>query len=224
MPFSDPRHIATVVHFATALKPDKVLDVGIGMGLYGLLLRHYLDIAHERLIRGTWTVRIDGVEIFENYRNPVWEYAYDSVTIADARVFVPSAGEYDLVLMGDILEHFERNEARILVEVALSRAKTVIATTPHIEMIQSAWAGNAAETHLSLLDATDFPSLVTAKAAADTTCYVCSRDPATIERIKDAAALCPSYRVGFVPYWRRRIVRRLRRELNGARQRGDGLS
>jgi hypothetical protein len=187
------------------------LDVGIGTGVYGLLLRAYLDIAQERLTRDAWKIRIDGVEIFEGYRNPVWDYAYDEVILDDARNVLKGRKQYDLLLFGDVLEHFERSEARALVDLALLHSSVLIATTPHIEMVQGTWAGNPAESHLSLLDATDFPDLVATRVAPETTCYVCSRDPVSIERIKDAAALCPSYRIDRVAYWKRRIVRKLSR-------------
>jgi hypothetical protein len=211
MPFSDGRHIPIVLHFATALKPRRVLDVGIGIGAYGLLLRAYLDIAEQRVTKDVWKTQIDGVEVFAGYRNPVWEYAYDTVIVDDARNVLARCTPYDLVLFGDVLEHFERSEARAMVQSALLHSSAVIATTPHVEMVQGTWGGNAAEAHLSLLNATDFPNLVAKKTAPDTTCYVCSRDPVSIERLKDAAALCPTYRIDKVAHWKRRIARRISR-------------
>jgi len=211
------------LHFATALKPQRILDVGIGTGVYGLLLRAYLDIAQERVARDAWQIHIDGVEVFEGYRNPVWDYAYNEVILDDARNVLKGRKHYDLLLLGDVLEHFERSEARALVDLALLRSSVVIATTPHVDMPQGTWAGNPAESHLSLLDATDFPNLVARRVAAETTCYVCSRDPVSVERIKDAAAICPSYRIDKVAQWRRRIVRKLSRAA-GLRQRHSGAS
>ena len=85
MPFSDFYHIPVVLHFALAAQPKSILDVGVGMGAYGLLLRQHLDICNQRLSREQWQLRIDGVEVFEGYRNPVWDYAYTSVIMGDAR-------------------------------------------------------------------------------------------------------------------------------------------
>jgi hypothetical protein len=68
-----------VLHFAQACQPRSVLDVGIGTGSYGLLLRQSLDIGHGRILPEEWRVQIDGVEIFEGHHNPVWDHAYSRV-------------------------------------------------------------------------------------------------------------------------------------------------
>ena len=72
MPLSDVWHIPAVMHFVRAAAPTRVLDVGIGMGNFGLLVRQYGDIGNERLSREQWKLRIDGIELFEPYRNPAW--------------------------------------------------------------------------------------------------------------------------------------------------------
>src|SRR5437763_9703367 len=118
MPVSDYRHIPAVRHCVTALRPARVLDVGVGMGCYGMRLRQQLDVSYERVKREDWQVRIDGVEVFENYRNPVWEM-YSTVTIADARDALRRCDNYDLILLNDVLEHFEREEARTMIDLAL---------------------------------------------------------------------------------------------------------
>lgn len=212
MPMSDTHHIPAVLHYAFALQPQTVLDVGVGMGAYGFLLRQYLDVGQERIHRPDWRVRIDGVEVFEGYRNPVWDYAYDRVVLDDVRAVLPSLGRYDLVLLNDVLEHFERETARALLRDVLSRSAAVVATTPNREYPQGAWAGNEAETHRSLLDATDFPHLVAEHRIGITSCYVCSADPHTAERLRAAAVTCPVVAPRLLP----RVTARLERGWRGA--------
>src|SRR4051794_1109603 len=112
MPVSNPEHIPAVLHFVQACQPRSILDVGIGTGSYGLLLRQGLDIGYGRMQPAEWQVQIDGVEIFEGYRNPVWGYAYSRVVMGDVRQLLPGLGAYDLILCNDVLEHFPREESR----------------------------------------------------------------------------------------------------------------
>lgn len=74
MPSSNFLQIPTVVHFALSLCPTRILDVGIGNGTYGFLLRQYLDISEQRLDRAQWQRRIDGVEVFEGLPQPRLEF------------------------------------------------------------------------------------------------------------------------------------------------------
>ncbi|MEY2565392.1 MAG: hypothetical protein QOH88_3585 [Verrucomicrobiota bacterium] len=193
MPMSNALHLPTVLHFAGAIEPLRVLDVGVGLGTYGFLLRQYLDIGYQRLAREDWKMTIDGIEIFQGYRNAVWEYAYDQIWIGDIRQRIGTLGRYDLVLCNDVLEHFEKREAKSLFRTLLKMAGTVIATTPNREFPQGAWAGNEAETHHSLLAIEDFDSLVAWKQTGVTNCYVCSDFPPHRKLIQLAAATCPTW-------------------------------
>ena len=190
MPVSNPEHIPAVLHFVHACQPRAILDVGIGTGSYGLLLRQGLDIGYGRIKPAEWQMKIDGVEIFENYRNPVWDFAYSRVLIGDIRRLLPTLGSYDLALCNDVLEHFPRDEARRLVEALLGQCRVLVATTPNREFPQGAWGGNEAETHHSLLDRTDFPGLVAEIVTGVTTCFVCTRQRELIYPLLLAADRC----------------------------------
>lgn len=190
MPLSNPEHIPTVLHYLQACKPARVLDVGVGTGSYGLLARQCLDIGHGRVQQDQWQVRIEGVEIFPAYENPVWSYAYDQVHLGDIRTLLPALGSFDVVLCNDVLEHFPRAEARQLVHRLLERGKVLIATTPNRDYPQGAWGGNEAETHHCLLDRRDFHGLVATAITGDTTCYVCTADRQLIYPLLLASDRC----------------------------------
>ena len=149
MPISDPFNIPWVVATIQRLQPARVLDVGPGMGVYGVLLRQYLDIAQERITRSSWRVRIDGIEVYESYRNPIWEYFYDRVEIADFRATVSQIESYDVILLCDVLEHFTKQEGLIILDQCLDKARFVVVTTPRFNFPQGEWGGNPNESHLS---------------------------------------------------------------------------
>jgi 2-polyprenyl-3-methyl-5-hydroxy-6-metoxy-1,4-benzoquinol methylase len=188
------------------LKPRRILDIGVGMGSYGFLLRQHLEIAEGRLDKETWTTQIDGIEIFEGYRNPVWDYAYDQVLLGDVRSLIGELGRYDLILCNDVLEHFHKPEAISIVRNLLDHGSVVIATTPNRVIPQGAWGGNDAETHRCLLTRSDFPYLITWLPAGVTNCYVCSMHDSFQTRIRRAVITCPVPRRRFWRHLGRRLL------------------
>src|SRR2546430_10801137 len=209
MPTSNPWHIPVVLHFALAVKPTRILDIGIGMGAYGFLLRQFTDIVSVRINRQQWQTRIDGVEVFPAYRNPTWDFAYDQVHFGDIRDLVSSLPQYDLVMCVDVLEHFPREDSHTLIQELLKKAPTLIATTPTKEYPQGGWGGNPAETHHCLLTKQDFPCLVAVEVTGETTCFVCSTDLWAIKNLKTAGATCPRYRSSRVRALPRRILNKV---------------
>lgn len=213
MPLSNPWHLSVILHFAAALKPKKVLDVGVGMGAYGFMFRQYLDIAHERLSPSSWQLTIDGIEIFEPYRNPVWGFAYNKIALGDARTLVPASGHYDLIVCNDVLEHFPKDQALRLADEMLNHAPVVIITTPNRECPQGEWGGNPAETHHCLLAGKDFPDLVLKIETTMTSVFILSRDPEKIPVLLAAQANCPLVVPAAKPALARRIIFKMLRIL-----------
>jgi 2-polyprenyl-3-methyl-5-hydroxy-6-metoxy-1,4-benzoquinol methylase len=121
MPFSYSNQISTIVGFAESIKPASVLDVGVGMGQYGFLLRMNLENINLFKIDGAhatqrpkdqWKVRIDGIEGYAGYFTPVHDYVYNNILVGDALEMLAGVPDntYELVLAIDILEHFEKPE------------------------------------------------------------------------------------------------------------------
>jgi hypothetical protein len=162
MPSSRPNAIPTVIGVVMELKPCSILDVGVGFGKWGHLFREYTDIiASEsnpsRYRKENWRVRIDGIEGFANYLTPMHEYIYDKVEVGDAIEVLPRMGRYDLIFLGDVIEHFEKEEGRRLLTLALSHAeKALMITTPRYETPQGSSCGNELERHRSCWTAADF--------------------------------------------------------------------
>ena len=218
MPFSNQDSIPTVLYFAQSLKPRRVLDVGVGVGVYGLLLRTTLDIAHERYQREKWQLRLEGLEIFPEYRNPVWDYAYDTIHICDVRAAEFSPDSFDLIMINDVLEHLTDADAVSCVSRLLVFAPVVILTTPVGYMPQGAWGGNPHETHRSLLAPHQFPHLSCTKITGETMCCVCCRDSELAESIRWDAATAPVSRPEWMPYISYRLKRKWRSILRSLRR------
>jgi len=142
--------IANEIHL---LQPKTVIDLGIGMGLYGVVTRQILDGIYGRCRPDQWQARICGVEIFEPYRNPCWDL-YDVVDVSDFQE-LPIEG-WDLVLMIDALEHLPQPEGDALLARLVAQNKQVIISVPVEPMPQGAAFGNEHEAHLRQFSGSEF--------------------------------------------------------------------
>lgn len=133
-------------------RPASVLDLGVGFGMNGALVRQYCDRGYD------WhgkpdAVRLTGVEGFRDYENPVW-HLYDRVFTRDIAEFVAACTlKFDLILMTDVLEHFTVEDGRKVLEDAsklLAPGGRFLVSTPGIWIEQGAVYGNEFETHRSL--------------------------------------------------------------------------
>jgi hypothetical protein len=179
MPTSDFHNITPLVSILNQLRPKRVLDVGCGFGKYGVLLREYLDIWDERLGRESWKVKIEGIEAFESYKNPIHDYAYDRVHYGDASDVIKTLGEFDAVLIIDVIEHLEMEKARALVAGGFARSPVVIVCTPRDFYAQHAICENPFEEHRCVFTRSDFPAGIHVKTVRVVACdiFVASREP-----------------------------------------------
>lgn len=162
MPSSRPDPIPVVIHLLRQLRPRSILDVGVGFGKWGHLFREYTDINEaetdpRRYQREHWQVRIDGIEGHAAYLTNLHWFLYNEIHVGDALTILPQLGRYDLVFLGDIIEHFEKAQGRQLLEQALGHAtQAVVLTTPKYETAQEDLCHNELERHRSLWGPRDF--------------------------------------------------------------------
>lgn len=128
---------AWISHEIARLRPATLLDVGPGQGTYSDLLRRVTPGA-------SWSC----VEIFEPYVE-MFELRrkYDVVHVADIRSF-PWPTQYDVVILGDVLEHFTLADALQVWANARAHARYVVLSIPIVEYPQGAHYDNVHETHL----------------------------------------------------------------------------
>lgn len=159
MPTSDYHHISDVLHVVEQLEPKSVLEVGIGFGKWGLLCREVMEIYQGRVQPESWIRNIDGVEINEPYRNPLWDIVYSTVYIGDAFDVIDQLGHYDLILCCDVIEHFEKDVGRQFLQKMLYHGTAVIVTSPRGYAPQGAVYDNVNETHRSGWISSDFSGI-----------------------------------------------------------------
>jgi SAM-dependent methyltransferase len=110
-------------------RPTSVLDAGIGFGLWGALLRQYLDVWSGRIQPEQWTATIDGIEIDERRVQPHARQLYTDIYIGDIRDLVPrcaTARTYDVILFGDVIEHLEKPDGMAVLDTASTLAAQLV--------------------------------------------------------------------------------------------------
>lgn len=162
MPSSRPELIPFIINIVMQLQPRSILEIGTGFGKYGFLFREYLDIwgaaaDHERLHRRNWQVRIDGIEYFPAYISDLQRQIYDHLIVGDAMQEIDTLGSYDLIFLGDVIEHFPKEDGQRLLEKCLAHAqRMVMISTPNYFNPQGPEYGNERETHHCLWTREDF--------------------------------------------------------------------
>lgn len=152
MPVGAFQQLSTVADLIVRISPQKTLDVGMGFGTHGVLIREYLDLwdnVNEKEMYA-WKRELDGIEIFEKYVSPAHRFLYDDIYIGDARAIIPTLKKhYDLVIFADVIEHLSSADGRTILSNMLAIADNVIISTPRNAKEQGAQYGNEHERHIS---------------------------------------------------------------------------
>lgn len=125
---------------------DYVLDVGAGAGIWSSLLQE----------KGMKKSHIHAVEIFEPYIERFGlTHKYSHIHVGDFQTLPIPNDVYTVIILGDVLEHFEMDDAMEVWEKArkiVGPEGLVLLSTPIIDFPQGEVDGNAHEAHLSAFD------------------------------------------------------------------------
>jgi hypothetical protein len=130
------------------LDPYSILDVGTGFGKYGVLCREYLELWDGRHKYDDFLRKIDGVEAHDKYITPLHRFVYNNIYSEDVLTLINRIDcKYDLSLLIDVLEHFDKAAGRMLLEKLLSKSKGVLISIPKNPSAQKNAFNNEYETH-----------------------------------------------------------------------------
>lgn len=145
MPISSHAILPYVVSEFEAQKPDTVLDLGIGNGIFGAMVYNYSEIFMGKM------PCLIGVEAWKFYKGPLWD-CYTDVFITPIEDY-ELIEKWDMIVMLDVLEHWNRKDGRVQLErfkKALNPGGVFVVSTPAIFCKQGAYKGNPYEEHKSL--------------------------------------------------------------------------
>lgn len=155
---SNWQNISYVIEIIKAINPYKILDFGMGFGRWGILAREFLEIWDDENYTGAWKRQIDGVEVYADYIKPYHHYFYSNIYIEEGYGWINKCiNQYDLVIFGDVIEHFEKSMGLKLIEKALTLSQFVLINIP----LGSYWEQteknkNKYEEHKSIWSSSDF--------------------------------------------------------------------
>ena len=140
-----------------SLAPRRILDVGPGIG-------RYRDLINGQLKAEWW-----GVEAWAPYVEQFdLTTRYDRIIVADVRwLDWASAGRFDLVILGDVLEHMPRADALRVWSLARLHAGHVLLSLPIVPYPQGPEGGNPFEEHVETWTHTEvwaLPGIVSSEA------------------------------------------------------------
>lgn len=122
MPYSNSQQITPIMEEVRRIRPRRMIDVGCGLGVYGVLCRVQLDLYDDeafdkKLFRNgerykRWDTVIDAIEGFEDYLEFIPRWAYDDIMIEDVRTALPKLPDanYDMALALAIIEHLSKED------------------------------------------------------------------------------------------------------------------
>ena len=108
-------------HVLRQIKPKRVLDIGPGEGKYG------------KMIRGSSMPRphLTAVEYEPLRRDELMAIGYDEVRTMSALDLMKSPDEtFEMVILGDVIEHFRKSEGQDLLEYLNYRCAYMLIITP----------------------------------------------------------------------------------------------
>jgi hypothetical protein len=157
------------------------------MGKFGFIFREACEWAHvfqdgvHRVSKENWQSRLDGIEVCSEYITPLQRYLYDEIFIGPAQEIVARLGNYDVIHLGDVIEHFEKSEGQRLLDILFEKAKVgVLIVTPIGEYQQQGTEQNPYEEHKSVWSSADlcrFPYVWPRKVAKRQWVMFISREP-----------------------------------------------
>lgn len=152
MPSSHHKQINEIVAIISRLKPKKFIDIGVGFGKYGFLVREYADVncrpGNEEFIYENKRCIIHGIEGFPKYIGELQNNIYDKIFIGDAIKQVDLIDDdYDLIFLIDIFEHFSKIDGEKLLEKLEKKGKNILISTPKNMQEQDDVFGNEFEIH-----------------------------------------------------------------------------
>lgn len=151
MPYSSTLFDKTIKNIVRQLKPKSCLDIGAGAGKYGLIIKD--------IIKDTKDTKIIGVEVEKDYISKFnLKKIYNEIRCCNASNFINKKSieeKYDLVIMGDVVEHMKKSDGVDLINFLIYRSKYILILYPK-KYLQNSIDGYEHEAHISVWEENDF--------------------------------------------------------------------
>lgn len=144
-----PAVITEAHNILSRSKTPRVLDCGVGSGIYGAMIRNWVDYGYEPNYR-TYLMGIEGFPKYKGHNYNHYNYVHYMKIQDWLKWEVAKNDVFDVILLLDVLEHFDKQEGTWVLEELkkhLVPGGSLIVVTPSIHIEQGAIWGNVLETH-----------------------------------------------------------------------------
>lgn len=125
------QHIPFCIDAVVELAPTRVLDVGVGLGRWGMLIREFCEGPNPKVDREHWKVHLEGIQPFEESSQKDHLFFYDHVHAANGNGIAERIQDrWDLVIIADMLERWPKEVGSVILERALETADYVLVDSP----------------------------------------------------------------------------------------------
>ncbi|HCN37825.1 MAG TPA: hypothetical protein DIS94_08950 [Bacteroidetes bacterium] len=161
MPTSNWQNISYNIDIIKKINPKSILDVGVGFGRWGILLREFLELWNETDYSNSespeWKIKITGVEIFPAYIKPYHHFFYSEIILKDIKDYLAETNDkFDLINYGDVIEHLTKKDAENVIEKSLNISEYVLINIPIGNNWEQSGNINPYEEHKSFWQISDF--------------------------------------------------------------------
>ena len=147
MPYSFPTFDARITKWLRSQKRKNYLDIGVGSGKYGQIIRGLYPKAD-----------IVGIESEKEYSERFGlNKIYSSIYVGKAEYFFDQNPNFvtEIAIIGDCLEHVKKSDGVDLVHDLVHRSHYIVIVWPS-KYVQLVWEGHASEVHRSVWTKKDF--------------------------------------------------------------------
>lgn len=156
---SERSNLTPVANLLVQVDPKTVLDVGVGFGNYGMIARAFLDVWRGRMFKEKWQIKIEGIEYYEEFKTPIYDFLYNAVHFGDVFKILPKLDKYEVVILMHIIEHIEKAQAIKLISLAKAHCtKRLIIGTPG-KFFNTGCPNHPKEQHRSLFTPLEFKNM-----------------------------------------------------------------
>lgn len=146
MPYSSTLLDDVALQVFSAARFDRLLDIGAGAGKYGRMIAAVRPDVHRTALE-VWTPYV------EQFNLPG---LYHDVQDRDGRDLMRDVDQtFDLVTLGDVLEHLPKSDGIDLLEFLIYRSRLIWVQVPR-RYLQGSVEGNPHEAHVSIWSERDF--------------------------------------------------------------------
>jgi len=146
------------VDILLAINPAQALDMRIGYGHWGMLVREFCDARYNRFAAENRNVQLEGRTSSSEKISPEYCHLYDKIHQASYQEIVATlTQEWNVIFFSNVLDQIEKTEALDLLSWALKQSDYVLVHVPLGQMPQHNDSGTQTlEKQLSFWDIGDF--------------------------------------------------------------------